>query len=93
MGWIVSARKVCCILVLLSCAWLLSHVRLFATPWTVARQAPLYLGILQARVLEWIAIPPSRESSQPRNQAQVSCIAGGFFPIWANREAQEHWSG
>ena len=36
-------------------------------------------GILQARVLEWVAIPFSRGSSQPRNQTQVSCIAGRFF--------------
>ena len=36
-------------------------------------------GILQARVLEWVAIPFSRASSQPRDPTQVSCIAGGFF--------------
>ena len=44
-------------------------------------------GILQARTLEWVAIPFSRESSQPRGQTQISCIAGGFFTIWATREA------
>ena len=38
-------------------------------------------GILQARIPEWFAIPFSRGSSQPRDQAQVSCIAGGFFTI------------
>ena len=37
-------------------AELLSHVRLFATPWTAARQAPLSVGIIQARILEWVAI-------------------------------------
>ena len=36
-------------------------------------------GILQARILEWVALPCSRGSSQPRDQIQVSCIAGGFF--------------
>ena len=36
-------------------------------------------GILQARILEWAAIFFSRESSQPRDQTQVSHIAGGFF--------------
>ena len=36
-------------------------------------------GILQARILEWAAIPFSRGSSQPRDRTQVSCIAGGFF--------------
>ena len=45
-------------------------------------------GILQARILVWVAIPFSRESSQPRVQTQVSCIAGRFFTIWAIREAQ-----
>ena len=36
-------------------------------------------GILQARILEWVAGPSSRESSQPRDQTQVSHITGGFF--------------
>ena len=42
-------------------------------------QAPLSLGILLARILEWIAMPSSRGSSQPRDQTQVFHIAGGFF--------------
>ena len=50
-------------------------------------------GILQARILEWVAFPISRGSSQPRNQTQVSHIAGGFFTSWATREPQEYWSG
>ena len=37
------------------------------------------LGILQARILEWVAFPFSRGSSQPRDRAQVSHIAGKFF--------------
>ena len=37
------------------------------TPWTVARQAPLSRGIVQARILEWVAMPSSRGSSQPRD--------------------------
>ena len=40
-------------------------------------------GILQARILEWVAFPFSRASSQPRDRAQVSCIAGGFLTSWA----------
>ena len=44
-------------------------------------------GILQARILKWVAIPFSRVSSQSRNQTRVSCIAGGFFTNWAIREA------
>ena len=46
-------------------------------------------GILQARILEWVAIPFSRGSSQPRDPTQVSCITGRFFTIWATREALE----
>ena len=42
-------------------------------------------GILQARILEWVAFPFSRGSSQPRDQTQVSCIAGGFFTSWTTR--------
>ena len=45
--------------------------------------------ILQARVLEWIAFPSSRGSSQLRDQSQVSRIAGGFFTSWAIREARD----
>ena len=44
-------------------------------------------GILQAKILEWVAISSSRESSWPRDQTQVSCFAGRFFTIWATREA------
>ena len=40
-------------------------------------------GILQARILEWIAIPFSRGTSQPRNRTLVSCMAGRFFTVWA----------
>ena len=44
-------------------------------------------GILQARILEWVAFPFSRGSSQPRDRTQVSCIAGRFFTSWSTREA------
>ena len=42
-------------------------------------------GILQARILEWVAFPFSRGSSQPRDRTQVSRTAGGFFTSWATR--------
>ena len=64
----------------------LSHVWLFATTWTVHR-------ILQARILESVAVLLFRGSSQSRDQTRVSCSAGGFFTSSATREAQEHWSG
>ena len=38
-------------------------------------------GILQARILEWVAMPSSGGSSQPRDRTQVSLIEGGFFTI------------
>ena len=41
--------------------------------------------ILQARILEWIAVPFSTGTSLPRDQAQVSLTAGGFFTIWTTR--------
>ena len=43
---------------------------------------PLSMGILQAKILEWVAMPSSRGSSQARDQTGISCIAGGFFTNW-----------
>ena len=43
-------------------------------------------GILQARVLEWVAISFSRGSSQPRDRTWVSRIVGRHFTVWATRE-------
>ena len=54
--------------------WSLSHVQLFVTPWTVACQVPLSVGISQARILKWVVISFSRESSGPRDQIHISCI-------------------
>ena len=58
-----------------SCDWL------FVTTWTVVH------GILQATILERVAFPFCRGSSQPRNWSGVSCTAGRFFTNWAIREA------
>ena len=44
-------------------------------------------GLLQARILEWVAFPFSRGSSKPRDWTDVSHFAGRFFTIWATREA------
>ena len=49
-----------------------SCVRLFVTLWTEAHQAPLSMGILQARILEWVAMPSFRGSSLPGDQTHVS---------------------
>ena len=72
--------------------------------WSEVKVVQLYLtlcdttdytvhGILQARILEWVAIPFSRGPSQPRDWTQVSHIVGGFFTSWATRKAQEYWRG
>ena len=72
-------------ILLLCCTQSLSCVRLFAIPWTVARQAPLSMGILQARIPEWAAIPSSRGSSRSRDQTLISALTGRFLTtsaIW-----------
>jgi len=50
-------------------------------PTACSPQAPLSMGILQARILEWVAMLSSRGSSPPRNQTWVSCTVGGFFTV------------
>ena len=47
-------------------------------------------GILQARILEWVACPFSRRSSWPRNRTGISCIAGRFLTNWPIREASSY---
>ena len=54
---------------MLWCAKSLSCVRLFGIPWTVAHQGPLSMGILQARILEWAAMPSSRQGIFPTQVA------------------------
>ena len=55
------------------CRWILYHLSYQGSP----------------RILEWVAFPFSRESSQLRSQTRVSCISGGFFTSWATREATD----
>ena len=57
---------------MLCCAELLSRVRLFVAPWTVAHQAPLSMGFTRQEYWSGLPCPPPGESSQPRNQTQVS---------------------
>ena len=52
----------------------------------VVCQAPLSMGILQARILKWVAMHSSRESFQPGDRTQISCIPGGFITIQASRD-------
>ena len=73
---------------LIHCA-MLSHsaVSNCLDPMDCSPQAPLSMGILQARILEWVAMLSSRESPQPMDRTQASYITGRFFTIWATMEA------
>ena len=62
-------------------AQLLSHVWFFETPWI---HGP---WIYQARILDWVAIPFSRDCSQPRGQTYVSCIGRCILSHWATCKA------
>ena len=66
-----------CVLVTQSCMILWDHV-VCSPPGSCVH------GIFQARLLEWVAIPFSRGSFLPRDQTQVSCIAGRFFSVWTS---------
>ena len=75
---------VCCLCVCVCvCALPHSVMSTYVMLWTVAHQTPLSMGILQARILEWVAISSSRGSSQSRDWTQVSHIAGLCFTVWA----------
>ena len=63
-----------------TCAQSLSYVQLFATPWTVAHQAPLSMEICQARILEWVVISYSRGSSQP--EIEPASLAASCTGRW-----------
>ena len=66
--------------------WCLSHVQLLQ-PMDGSLPGSSVHGILQVKILEWVAISFSRGSSRPTNQTQVSCIAGRLFTDWAMGEA------
>ena len=62
------------------CSQFLSRVHLFETPWTGAHQAPLSMGILQARIMEWVAMPSSGGSSNPGIEPMSSTLQADFLP-------------
>ena len=59
----------------------------FATPWTIAHQAPSVHGISEARILEWVAISFSRGSSWPGDQTCVSCFGRRILYLWVTWKA------
>ena len=70
---------------------LLSHfsrVRLSATPWTIARQAPLSMGCSRQEYWSGLPCPPPGDLSQPGMEPVSPALAGGFFTISATWEAQ-----
>ena len=69
---------------------LFSHVQFSCDLMDCSPPGPSPQGMLQARILEWVAMPSSRGSFAPSDWTWVSCIAGWFFGHWATREAQ-HW--
>ena len=72
---LIIVSSFCCFVCVICVLSHFSSVRLCATPWTVARQAPLSMGILPARILEWVAMSSSRGSSLPRDQTRVSYVS------------------
>ena len=70
------------------CVWVCMKVKVTQSCLTLCDPMDYTVhGILQARIMEWVVVPFSREWSQPRDRTQVSCIAGRFFTSWATREA------
>ena len=63
------------------CVQLLSCILTLCDPMNSSQPGSSVQGIFQARILEWIAMPSSRGSSQPRDQTQVSCIPGRRFSL------------
>ena len=71
----------------------LNHVRLFETPWTVARQPPLSMGLLQAIILEWVAMPSSRgappgDLPYPGIEPRSPALQAHSLPFEPTREAR-----
>ena len=86
-------------LILLPSLWVLScfrHVWLFVTLRTLAHQPPMSIGILQARILEWVAMTFSRKSSWPKDGtwvSYVSCISRWVLYHWEARLYCCVWGG
>ena len=59
----------------------------FCNPLDYSQTGSSIQGILQTRILKWVAVPFSRGYFQPRDGTYVSCIASRFFTIWVTREA------
>ena len=74
MASLKTPALVCAVLSCFSCIWL------SVTPWTVARQAPLSMGILQARILEWATMPSSRDLPDPEIEPRFPSLQADSLP-------------
>ena len=75
--YLAAAADILCVYV-----WVVQSCQTLCDPTDYSSPDSSVHGILQARILEWVAVSFSRESSQPRDWILVSCIAGGCFTIW-----------
>ena len=74
------------------CAQSLSPVRLYVTPWTVARQTSLSMGFPTKGILEWVGIPSSRGTFRPEDGTCVPCISRQILYHSATGEACINWN-
>ena len=72
----------------LCCAQAFSRVQLFATPWTVAHQTPLSTEILQARILEWFAIPSPGDLANPGIKSRSLVLQENSLPAELPRKSR-----
>ena len=79
------------IFLLITWKWKWSRIWLFATPWTVAYQAPPSMGFSRQEYWSGVPFSFSRGSSLPRDQTWVSHIPGRRFNLWATRETPITW--
>ena len=86
---LMSLKRVVCVCVCVCVCVLVAQLcPILCDPMDCSPPGSSVRGILQARILEELAIAFSRGSSQPGDRTQVSCITGGFFTVWATREAK-----
>ena len=69
------------------CVWVAQSYLTLWPPMDCGPPGSSVLGVLQARILEWVAMSSSTRSSQPRDWTWVSCIGGRFFTVWVPWEA------
>ena len=82
-SWYLHLLLVCVCVCVCVCVWVAQACLTLCDPMNCSLPGFPVHGILQARILEWTAIPFSRGSSRPRDRTLVSCIAGRFFTVWA----------